>query len=85
MENKKAKWQTQIAAWESDREGRRYLRVIFNEDFVFKKGDAMYLNANKYADNNPKAPQWQKLKKVEEDEESIMDDISPKAKKELPF
>ena len=85
MENK-TKWIDIIVGWESvSKDGNPYLQLAFNEDFSIKKGEKLFLNLNKFADKNSKAPKWKKSKKIEDDSTSLENDFKKDLDGGLPF
>lgn len=76
------KYKDIIIAYEGEGDYGKYIKLTVVEDCQFKKGDKVYLNANKFKNGNDKAPDYKYSVK---NEQTAGETVKPVKDDELPF
>ena len=77
------KWRDIAAAWLGEGQYGKFISIKFDEDFSIKKGETLFLNENKFKNDNPKAPDYKKSVKIEDATGEVVKPL-PKDN-EIPF
>lgn len=65
-ETTKKQWRDIAVAWLGEGQYGKYISIKAEEDILIKKGETLFLNENKFKNDNPKAPDYKKSVKNEE-------------------